>query len=330
MRPTIAGAVFAAAFMATTAFAQDTEVSIGMPSGVNFAVALIAQEKGFFAEEGIDIDLKPLPRGSLAIEAIAGGSLDFAEAAHTAFFAAASAGIPLVAVGVGSRGFTGKMIAAPQHEGLADFKDFTGKRIGIQVGTGVHQVLKQVLQANGLSEGDFEIANVRVTDMPTAMAAGGAFDAVIGWDPMMTRIIEAGNGVEAVSAAKFQELAGITYPIVLVTTKEHLENDPDTVRGVLNAYAKGQAYIKEHQDEAVEIYTAYAQTTGGGLDEDTIRIMMFEVDKFDGVTVSDADMADLDATRSALIETGQAPNIPELAEIVRAEMAVEADQAAAQ
>jgi hypothetical protein len=47
--------------------------------------------------------------------------------------------------------------------------------------------------------------------MPTAMASQGTFDAVFGWDPMMTRIVQAGKGREIIGAKQFQDMAEITY-----------------------------------------------------------------------------------------------------------------------
>lgn len=99
-----------------------TKVAIGMASGVNQVPSLVAEAKGYFKDEGIDIEIKPLARGSVAIEAVAGGSLQFAESSHTAFFSALNKGIPLIGVGVAARGYYGKLIAANRNADLKDRK----------------------------------------------------------------------------------------------------------------------------------------------------------------------------------------------------------------
>src|SRR5262245_57961259 len=177
----------------SVALAQ-VKVAVGMANGVNQVPSLVAAQQGFFKEEGLDVDIKPVARGSLAVEAIVAGSMQFAEVSDVVLFSAVDKGIPLVAIGAGSRGFTGKMVGAPSLGPVKSLADLKGKRIGIQVGTGVHGVFLILLQKEGLSESDFRISNLRVTDMPTAMASQGTFDAVFGWDPMMTRIVQSGNG----------------------------------------------------------------------------------------------------------------------------------------
>src|SRR5690349_6622071 len=165
------------------AFAQE-HMTVGMASGVNQVTSLVAAEKGYFKEEGLTVERKPVPRGNLAVQAIAAGSMQFAEVSDVVFFSAVTKGIPLVALGAASRGFTGKMIAAPGHAPVKTLADMKGERIGIQVGTGVHGVFLMLLEKQGLHESDFKVSNVRVVDMPAAMASSPrAFDAVLGWDP---------------------------------------------------------------------------------------------------------------------------------------------------
>ncbi|MGQ9364972.1 ABC transporter substrate-binding protein [Azospirillum sp. ST 5-10] len=317
----------AAGSAAAPAAAQGEKVAISMASGVNFVSSLVGREKGFFAKEGVDVTLKPVPRGSIAVEALVGGSVQIAEVAHVTFFAGASKGLPLVSVGVGSRGFTGKMVASNANAGLTSLADFKGKRIGIQVGTGVHGVFQMLLDKQGLKESDFEVANVRVTDMPTAMATPGAFDAVIGWDPMMQRIVQAGYGKEVISARRFEELADITYPLILITTRAYLEAKPAVVQGVVNAYAAAHRYIREHRDEAVRIYTDYMAETGATLDEDMLRVMMFEVDKFGGAAYSDGDWRDMRGTLDFLTRSGQIETPPALDAVVDRSVGERADKA---
>lgn len=317
-KTTAFGALLAAGigFAALPAAAQTEKVAISMASGVNFVSSLVAHEQGFFKEQGIDADLKPVPRGNIAIEALASKSIQFGEVAHVTFFSAVTKGIPLVAVGVGSRGFTGKMVASNANADRKTLADFKGKRIGIQVGTGVHGVFQMLVKKAGLKETDFQIANVRVTDMPTAMASAGSFDAVVGWDPMMQRIVQAGNGKEVMSARDFEQQADITYPLILITTPDYMAAKPKVVQGVVNAYAKAHKFIRENQDAAVRIYTDYIKKTGADLDEATLRVMMFEVDKFGGANFTEGDLRDMPSTAEFLVESGQIGSKPDLAKIV--------------
>lgn len=298
------------------AMAQQPKVTVGMASGVNQVTSLVAAEQGYFKEEGLDVEIKPVVRGVLAVEAIVAGSMQFAEVSDVVLFSAVDKGIPLVAIGAASRGFTGKMVGTPSLGEVKSMADLKGKRIGIQVGTGVHGVFLKLLEQQGLSESDFQVSNVRVTDMPTAMASEGTFDAVLGWDPMMQRIVQAGKGKEIISARQFQEMAEITYPLILVADKTYIAENRETVQRFVNAYAKAHKWIRDNPEGAFRIFSETIRKAGSKLEDDIIRTMMFEVDKFTGVDFIDSDDKELSRTRDFLHKTGKISSAPDLKNVL--------------
>jgi len=298
---------------AQTPVSAQERVTVGMASGVNQVTSLVAEEKGFFKEEGLSVDRKLVARGNLAVGAISAGSMQFAEVSDVVFFSAVTKGIPLVALGAGSRGFTGKMVAAPDHKPVKSMADLKGERIGIQVGTGVHGVFLRLLEKEGLKESDFKVGNVRVVDMPTAMASSPRpFDAVLGWDPMMQRIVQSGHGKEIISAKQFQDMADITYPLLLVADKNYIAKHRETVQHFVNAYAKAQKYVRTHPEEALQMYTKAVHQAGATLDESIIKTMMFEVPKFGGVNFIASDWTELPASRDFLYKTGKIKTKPDI------------------
>lgn len=310
------------------AAAQD-KITIGMASGVNQVTSLVAQARGFFKDEGLDVDIKPVPRGNIAIEAIVAGSMQFAESTDTGLLSAVSNGIPLVALGAGSRGFTGKLIAAPDMSAVNSIADLKGKRIGIQVGTGVYTVWLKLVKKRGLKPEDFRVSNVRVTDMPTAMASKGTFDAVFGWDPMMQRIVKAGFGKEVISAKQFQTMADITYPLLIVADRDYVAHNPGITQHLLNGYARADRWIQSNPDGALQIYLDYIHKAGAPLDKDMVRTMMYEVDKFTGVKFLPTDLAEITGTAEFLHSEGHLSSVPDVAKLIVPDFAAKADAAAA-
>ncbi len=281
------------------------KITIGMSAGINTVPSLVAEHNGYFKQEGLDVELKPLARGGLAIKAVAAGSMQFSESAHVPFFAAVSRGVPLVAVGVVARGFYGKLIASNKNANLKTLADFKGKRIGSQMGTGMFTIVRMLLEKQGLKESDFKFSNLRVVDMPAAMENSDNFDAVIGWEPGMRRIVNAGKGKVVISAKQFEDMAGITYPFLLTTTPTYLKDHADVVQKVVNAYAKADKYISSHHDDAVKIYQAEIKRRGGNLSKDDIEAMLFDVDRYGGAAFTAGDWKDLPATRDYLLKIGQ-------------------------
>ncbi len=326
-RPSRLAYVVAGVLLWTGSAYSAEKVAISMSTGVNQVPTIVAKAKGYFKEEGIEIDLKPVSRGGVAIEALAGGSVQFAESSHTAFFSAVSKGLPLHGVGIVSRGYFGRLIAANKHAGLKTLEDFKGMRVGTQVGTGMHMIIQMLLEKKGLKGEDLGISNVRVRDMPAAMVSGDTFDAVIGWDPGMERIVQAGHGKEILSTGDFMKLAGITYPFILSTTEENLNANAGAVQGVVNAYAKAHKFIRENPDGALKVYFEHLKTTGSKLDEATARQMMFDVERFGGVAVTDADWQDLPATANYLVKAGRIKTPLELDKIIHREFGEKAEAA---
>ena len=324
----LAAGTLAVLFAGVSAVSAQTSVIISGSIGVNQLPTLVAEEKGYFEEEGLQVELKPVARGGIAIEALAGESVQFAEAAHVPLMAAISQGIPLVAVGVVNRGFLGKVVASNDNTDIDSLEDLKGKRIGLQVGTGMHTILRMIFRDQGIDEAELNVSNLRNTDMPAAMVTGDAFDVVIGWEPHMQRIVQEGAGTEVISAQEIQDMAGITYPFLLATTETFLEENPEAVQGVLNAYAKAHQFIRENNEEAVDIYTAYLQETGAELEREIAEYIVFEVERFGGVGFSEGDLQDIRQTREFLIEIGEIEaSIPPVEEFVKTEMAEQAEAA---
>jgi NitT/TauT family transport system substrate-binding protein len=245
-----------------------------------------------------------LPRGAIAIDAVSNGSLQFAEAANAAFFHAVDKGVPLVSIGVSSRGYTGKLLVANRNAGMKTLADLKGKHLATQVGTGMYTVLLMLLEKQGLKLSDFNVTNLRVVDMPTAMATSANIDAVLGWEPSIQRIVQAGKGKVMLSSKQLEDMAGITYPFLVVTTPTYAKEHAGIVQKLMNGYAKADKYIAKHHDETVQIYLNEIKRRGAKLSESDIRLMLFDdVDRFGGTAFSTADMQDLTSTVSYMEKT---------------------------
>jgi aliphatic sulfonates family ABC transporter substrate-binding protein len=310
----LAATIAVAAFAPITATAQ-TKIQIGQSSGFNQLPSLIAVEKGFFREEGLDVEMKTASRGAIGIEALTAGSIDFAASGHIPFMALAARGAPLVGVAVIARGTYLKLIAANRHRDLKVLEDFKGKRIGMQVGTGVHTVVSMILEKKGLSEHDLGITNLRVVDMPAAMASG-SFDGVIGWEPMMQRILQGGHGVQIIGEHDFNQAGEVTFPFLLTTRTDYRDKHPAIVQAVVNAYAKAHQFIRTNKDEAVDILAAAMNTTGEPLEKELIRTVVFAVDRFETPAFTEADWKDLRAVAEFAHRAKQIEPRPDVGKII--------------
>jgi len=325
----ILAAVGMAALVAAAPANADDKIIIGMSAGINMVPSLVAVHEGYFKEQGLDVELRPLSRGGDAIKGVSAGTLQFSESAHVPFFAAVSRGVPLIAVGVVARGFYGKLVASNANANLKTLEDFKGKRIGTQMGTGMFTIVLMLLEQKGLKQSDFNFTNLRVVDMPAAMETNSTnLDAVLGWEPGMRRIVNAGKGKVVITAKNFEDMAGITYPFLLTTSQDYRKAHPDIVQKVVNAYAKADKFISGHHEDAVKIYVEEVKRRGGKLSEDDIRNMLFDVDRFGGAAFSAGDMKDIPATHDYLLKIKQIKAPLDLKAIIDQSFGAKADAAA--
>jgi ABC-type nitrate/sulfonate/bicarbonate transport system substrate-binding protein len=214
-----------------------------------------------------------------------------------------------------ARGTYTKLIAANRHRDLKTLEDFKGKRVGAQVGTGVHTALLMILERKGLSEQDLGITNLRVVDMPAAMASG-SFDGVVGWEPMMQRILQGGHGVQTIGEDEFNQSGEITFPFLLTTRSDYRDKHPKVVQAVVNAYAKAHHFIRTNKDEAIDILATAMNTTGEPLDRSLIRAVVFAIDRFETPAFTDADWKDLRAVADFAYKMKQIEPKPDLDKVV--------------
>lgn len=316
-------ALFAA--IASPLWAAD-KVVIGEQRALSAMVSSVGIAKGFFAEEGLDVTQVFGERPTDTIPAVLAGQADFSFSATPPFLAATANGAQLVAVGVFSYGYSGHLIASKANANLKTLADFRGKRIGMQRGTGVANVFLIAAERQGLKESDFNITNLRVADMPTAMQTG-SFDAVLGWEPGMSRIVSMGYGERSISAEQFEKIAGVTYVFPLFTTQAMVKNRPDVVQRFMNGWAKALYFANSHQSESLQILR---KTLGGAVEHMSDKELQGLVDVYrkDHVAFTNADLQDFRIMQDFMFRDGQIKNKVDLAGHIDNAFALKADQKA--
>jgi len=156
--------------------------------GSLWAVAT-ADAKGYFAEEGITINLTQFEDGPSEIAAMKQGSMDVAF------------------IGPGAHKLCSKgdaQVFLMQHMGDGDcilglngiktLEELKGKKVGYAAGTSSETILTTALASVGLTMDDIEAVSMDATALTTA-ALSGQVDAVAAWSPMSLTILDKGTDV---------------------------------------------------------------------------------------------------------------------------------------
>lgn len=257
--PAIAATVaaLAALTIAPSQAEAQTKLTIGTAKDPNLSAQIvIAREKGFFEEAGLDAEISYFPSGGDLMAAFVGGSVSMGTSGATPTTILRSRPFPIVIVSRVSDISGAQQILV--HQDVNSFADLEGKKIGMLSGTASEALFNSVVEGYGLDASKFEKVNMGPTDMLQGFVQG-TVDAVALWEPHTTRAREAGNGKILVSGTRSYipgsegEKRVYGDHAVLFTSEDFLAKEPDTVKSVLAAMAKASDFIAENRDEAVAI-----------------------------------------------------------------------------
>jgi NitT/TauT family transport system substrate-binding protein len=240
----LAAAAVAAALCALPAAAAQT-ITFTMPSIQMFeSPYLVAFEKGYFAEEGLDFKYL-IANGGVATPALVSGSVD-ASASSASALAAIMKGGPLrIILVLQNRGLYSLWSTRPEVRSLADLK---GKQIAIETRGDAGEVATRIaLQQAGMSPDD-----VGYTPLGTANAAS----AVSGLTPAFVLAstdvtqLRLSNGLG--KAHLVMDYKNIHIPIDgLAVSQKLIADHPDVLKKMLRAIVKGMAYVRAYKQQTI-------------------------------------------------------------------------------
>jgi NitT/TauT family transport system substrate-binding protein len=211
----------------------------------------IAYEKGFFAEEGIDVELITADfeakKVGLANGTIATINGDFQ------YFPSIEAGVEMTIVGGLHQGCI-KLNVLPDSP-IQGVEDLVGAKIAVdEIGGTPYQVALLWLAQNGISEDQVTFLPFNDGSLELEALYSGQVDVAALWDPLATTSVEEGKVRTILDISEDEPFAG-HFCCFLYASNKVLEEDPELIAAELRAYHKAQNWIYENPEEAVQIVT---------------------------------------------------------------------------
>ena len=224
------------------------EVRLGYLPTSGHALTFVAKEEGFFAEQGLDVQLSQFPNSADGYNALIAGKLDVIAMGSTAPAVYIDKGIDLRYIG-GLMGEGAAVIAQPERaEELSDIKNFGGKTIAtVRMSTG-DVVFKSALHDAGIDwQKDVTIQELKSPSIVLDAVKTGKVDAGIVWLPYQ-QVAEA----QGLTIVQYSDSFYPGHPCCrFVATSESLDEDRDTYVKFEKALIKAYDYIKTDPDESV-------------------------------------------------------------------------------
>ncbi|HEX2215545.1 MAG TPA: ABC transporter substrate-binding protein [Xanthobacteraceae bacterium] len=202
--------------------------------------------QGFYAQENIELEIRP-PSGGQQNEVFIGtGREQFGVGNIDSFVKARASGIPVVAI-MADQPDTPVSIISLKKSGITEPKHLKGKRIS-WFQANVKAQLDPLLSAGGLTREDIEYVNV-ARGAEVQMLAAGQIDAIYGFSFGQALTLESRGFPVNVMPVKDYGLKN--YGTLIYTSEQLLKSNPDLVKRFVRATLKSLLWTKDHMEQAV-------------------------------------------------------------------------------
>jgi NitT/TauT family transport system substrate-binding protein len=242
---------------------------------VGYGPFFVAAERGFFAKEGVEVELIRIEDDTATLAALFAGQIDALATATQVTVASNEPdeeALACVLMLDDSRGGDG-ILATNDIQTIADLK---GRSVAFGHRSVSQFYVNVLLREAGLSEADIEVVDLRSEEAAEAFMMQ-EFDAAVTWEPYLSQGRTAAHGHLLTDSSERPGLIGDC-----LATKANIFNDrKDEFQAVARAWDAAVRYVDEHPAEANEII---ARSMGDWLAD---RSVVAEILR--GVALYDAD-----------------------------------------
>lgn len=220
------------------------KITIGVGSGLFLSAIWVAENKGYFQEEGLDLTIREFASGKASFLDMIDGGVDISTLAPT----------PLVLTSFDRKDFLifatfansddNIKVIVNKDKGINAAEDLKGKRIGTVPGSSAAFFLATFLTYNGLPESDIELININPPNLPNALYSGEV-DAIAIWEPYAynAQKLLGDKAMRLPSSEIYRETFNLTV------MRDFAQENPDVLKRLLKAIIKATTFINTNREE---------------------------------------------------------------------------------
>lgn len=205
------------------------------------ALAHIAQQQGYFLQEGLQVTPNQQPFGKAALDEVLAGRANFATVAETPFMFAVMKGAKLAIIATIQTSRRNEAIVALKEKGITSSSDLKGKRIGVTIGTTSDFFSDAFLGAHGISREDVTLIDLKPADIPDALARGYV-DAVSVFVPHLTET----QKVVGNRGVTFHDENVYTETFNIVAKQDYIRENQRIVEKVLRGLVAAEKFVRKN------------------------------------------------------------------------------------
>lgn len=236
------------------------KLSFGAMGSIDIVPIVIAQEKGYFEEEGLELDFQLFTAAKDRDAALQAGALDGLIADEIAISIYQNSGIDMKITGQTNGAWT---LVVGKDSGIEKLEDLKGKKMAISENTMIDYLSDYIAEENGVNA--IEIEKVAIPAMPARLEAlrNKQVDAAILPAPFDdTAVADGGKGLESIDNADIM-ISAIAF------SQDKIDNNEEAIKAFFVGYNKAVEYmkntdIKEYEDTIIKT-VGYSEDMKGNL-----------------------------------------------------------------
>jgi len=235
-----------------------------------YAPLYVAQEEGYFADQGLNVEFT-YAQGSAIMQNVAAGNVDFGFPNGDSVINGYGNGVEVNVVHTTYQQGIGALLFS-EEAGIESPADLAGKSVAVtDLGSPNYAQLQAMLQEEGLTVDDVDVQIVGTGSIVQALVNGDV-DAIIFSRLRYFTLQEQGFPVEQILSDEYLP----SFGNVVVTSPDNVANNAEMVDGFVTALNEGIQYTIDNPADAVTMaITTYADTFAG--QEESITQVIEEV-----------------------------------------------------
>ncbi len=230
-----------------------TKITVGVDAGILAYLPVVAQEKGFFAEQGIDAEFVNFAYGIDTLNAVVLGEVQIGAAYD---YAAATRLAQKSNLRLGASAITNQDDAwwfettVPDATSIADVK---GKKVGYMDGTVWEYLWAKEFESAGLSKDDFEMIPFSANSEIITAYASGNVDVAAGQNEVLAQL----EAIDGRTVLNTTGDIGATSQAYILADETFIKENSDVFAGYLTALQEAIDYIQTDKEDAAKIIAEY-------------------------------------------------------------------------
>jgi len=228
---------------------EKVKIVLDWTPNTNHTGLYVAEEKGYFEDEGLDVEIM-LPGESSAEQLVASGNAQFGISYQEGITEARIQGVPIVSIAAiiqhNTSGF-----ASLKEKNITTPKDFEGKTYGGWGAPVEKAVITSLMKQVDADEDKVNIVNIGDADFFTASKRDIDFAWIYyGWTGVEAELRN--EPINMVYLTDYSEKLDYYTPVI-ATSEKMINDHPETIQKFMNAVAKGYEFSIEKPEEAANI-----------------------------------------------------------------------------